>query len=391
MFEKRVVVGKQYCVITPGPVVISASINNIDTKLVNATESGKYYFIAPTTKIHSSIDTKCIFEPDNTLNYNIGNSPCWFYSLKTALHILLDETKVKIDLSQNKLAIQVSHISGTQLQTVSKLLERVLPRNLVTEINSLPIGFTPLAYIENRSKAFIKTENKLYSDTELESEYFVGENSSYLYGALIGYSGAPYYLVFFTANKGSSVRFDYGNTQEGALFPNIANSRFLLNVSGRTAVFNNLTHNTKQTKVSTSAITEFETSDTVYVLSGERSGAWCGKIKLYSLKGSRGGVPQFNFLPALDPAGVPCLFDTVSRKAYGSVGSGHFVAGVETQKQLDAVLSGLPDRTGQDGGELHLCLSDTLYEAAVASGIIETSATAKNWQIAYDPTTEIAV
>ena len=87
---------------------------------------------------------------------------------------------------------------------------------------------------------------------------------------------------------------------------------------------------------------------------------------------------------------VPCMYDLLARKACYNSGSGQFKAGVETVEQLDAVLRGLPDYTGQDGGELHLRLSDSLFESAVASGIIETTATAKNWQIAYDPTTETA-
>lgn len=112
--------------------------------------------------------------------------------------------------------------------------------------------------------------------------------------------------------------------------------------------------------------------------------------KLLEAKFSQGEQDACIFVPALDDTGVPCMYDLLARKACYNSGSGHFIAGVETMEQLDAVLRGLPDYTGQDGGELHLRLSDTLYEAAVTSGIIEAAATSKNWQIAYDPTTEIS-
>lgn len=102
------------------------------------------------------------------------------------------------------------------------------------------------------------------------------------------------------------------------------------------------------------------------------------------------GHEKLHLVAAINENGSPCMYDLVSKTAYSNSGTGAFVAGVDTQSQLNAVLRRLPDLTGQDGRELHLCLADSLYEAAVASGIIEAAATSKNWQIAYDPTTKIA-
>lgn len=102
------------------------------------------------------------------------------------------------------------------------------------------------------------------------------------------------------------------------------------------------------------------------------------------------GNEKLHLVAAVDENGSPCMYDLVSKTAYLNTGSGAFVVGVDTQAQLNAVLRKLPDLTGQDGRELHLCLADSLYESAVASGIIEAAATSKNWQIAYDPTTKLA-
>lgn len=130
MFEKRVVIGKKYCIFAPGPVTVTADMNNIKVTLVNATECGKYFFTAPTTRIYSSINPSCIFEPDNTLNYNSGNTPSWLYSLKVSLQILLGETVVKLNLTENKLVVHTDRTDDTQLEAVTALLERVLPQNV---------------------------------------------------------------------------------------------------------------------------------------------------------------------------------------------------------------------------------------------------------------------
>lgn len=281
--------------------------------------------------------------------------------------------------------------TAAQIEESRALLDRVLPRNLVTEISDVPMDFRRLEYIENPSNAFIFLDKSLGWDYEIEAEYFVTrvpEPPATGFGVLIGHVSEPRQCVFTNVNH-NTVRYDYNKDIDSRYIEGwVSDCRFHVKVDKNVAVFNNLT--TNKTFTLTCQAGEFEQPAKVGVFASGKGAHYPAWIKLYSLKGWRAGVPQFNFLPALDPAGVPCLFDKVNRKAYRNVGSGHFVAGAETQKQLDAVLRGLPDRTGQDGGELHLRLSDELYESAVASGIIEETATAKNWQIAYDPTTETA-
>lgn len=62
MFEKRVTPGKSYCVTAYSPVVITTSLNNKDVTLVDATDAGQYFFVAPTTTVISSISPNYIIE-----------------------------------------------------------------------------------------------------------------------------------------------------------------------------------------------------------------------------------------------------------------------------------------------------------------------------------------
>lgn len=62
MFEKRVTPGKSYCVTAYSPVVITASLNNKEVTLVDATKAGQYFFVAPTTIVVSSISPNYIIE-----------------------------------------------------------------------------------------------------------------------------------------------------------------------------------------------------------------------------------------------------------------------------------------------------------------------------------------
>ena len=66
MFEKRVTPGKTYCVTAYSPTVITAEVNNKEVKLVDASKSGQYFFVAPTTAVTSSISPNYIIEVKGT-------------------------------------------------------------------------------------------------------------------------------------------------------------------------------------------------------------------------------------------------------------------------------------------------------------------------------------
>lgn len=87
-------------------------------------------------------------------------------------------------------------------------------------------------------------------------------------------------------------------------------------------------------------------------------------------------------VPVVTTSGEPRLFDTVSGQSFYNVGSGAFIVGVETQKQLDMLLHHLPDRSGMETGMMMVRLADTLG-AEYQEDYINSISIPKNWNIAY--------
>jgi hypothetical protein len=98
-------------------------------------------------------------------------------------------------------------------------------------------------------------------------------------------------------------------------------------------------------------------------------------IKLYKW----GVEGKCHLLPALDPTGTPCMFDTVTKTPFRNSGTGAFIAGIETQKQLDAMLRKLPDLTGLEVGTLQVRLADDLQTPENEAKL--DAMLAKNWEI----------
>ena len=72
MFEKRVIIGKKYCVTAPSACLITANVNSVVVTLVDESTAGQYYFYAPTTSINSSVDPSYILEVAKS--GGVGNS-----------------------------------------------------------------------------------------------------------------------------------------------------------------------------------------------------------------------------------------------------------------------------------------------------------------------------
>lgn len=88
---------------------------------------------------------------------------------------------------------------------------------------------------------------------------------------------------------------------------------------------------------------------------------------------------KIHMIPALDESGAPCFYCVARKMTFYNKGAGAFIAGIETQKQLDAMLRKLPDRTGQDVGTLQVRLADELQTPENEAKM--DAMRAKNWEI----------
>ena len=79
--------------------------------------------------------------------------------------------------------------------------------------------------------------------------------------------------------------------------------------------------------------------------------------RIYGYKGWRDGSLLGNYLPALAPDGVPCMYDTVSGKTFYNAGTGQFTAGLTTVEDVRTLH--LPN----EGGSLTVSVPATTTEA----------------------------
>lgn len=402
MFEKRVIPGKTYCIFAPGPINVTAIMNNVEVKIVDATEVGKYFFTASTTKIYSSINPNCIFEPDNSLNYNIENTPNWLYSLKAALKILLGKSTAKITLDNNKFTIAVSlDTTEAQIAEVESLLERVLPSNLVTEIewiDGLPMSYTRLEYLESTGTQYIETGLSVTPNTGFFGDAIIGRNISQ-FETLAGYdsyfsslayvpsTGRICFAYSMTPNLGTSYPLLNGTLISSSESANVDPSLFIKSI-GRFKVGLNFKgsriweYNDDNLNYSVTLPDVYpEEANYTMTLFGRKHGnnitnkfMWGGKI--YSAIFTEQAKQMLNFIPALDPTGAPCMFDTVTRTPFRASGNGDFIIGIETQQQLDNFISSLPNYNGQAIEQLQINLAEALQTPENEARL--TEAMAKN-------------
>lgn len=347
------------------------------------------YFTAHGSKVYLSDDSASMKELFKLAPFAMGGGggkPGWYDVLRSELAELLGAGNFSLTYAwvEDKFTLTLAlplEITDEQMAQVRVLLGSIPPRNLETVIDTFPSDFTRLEFLESTGTQYIETGYTANNDTTIKVRWLFVEKPSYAGAIFSQKSGGIRFCAIYRDNTFNS-RFDYG--------PNMDHTSGIIYKIGQVydivkrGRYNYIDGVLKLTNRDTAP---FETSS-ICISSNESD--LHSKYRLYSFIMENNGELKLNLIPALDHTSAPCMFDTVSRTPFYRSGTGQFIAGVETQKQLDAVLRGLPDRTGQDGGELHLRLSDALYESAVASGIIETTATAKNWQIAYDPTTEQA-
>ena len=108
---------------------------------------------------------------------------------------------------------------------------------------------------------------------------------------------------------------------------------------------------------------------------------------MFELCVSQGVEVKHIFIPALDPNGIPCMFDRVSKQSFGNSGSGSFIAGVGIVAQLTALLSRLP----ATGGTLTLSLPAEANTPEV-SDAMQACHDSKGWTITvheYRPDTAV--
>lgn len=109
---------------------------------------------------------------------------------------------------------------------------------------------------------------------------------------------------------------------------------------------------------------------------GAANHVWSGRI--YEAAISQGESAAMSFVPRLDPAGVPCMYDTVTDQNFYNQGSGSFILGFETTEKAAVSLSKLPIKAG---GTLTVSLPAEAEDTATLVPAAIDIAKSRGWTI----------
>lgn len=98
--------------------------------------------------------------------------------------------------------------------------------------------------------------------------------------------------------------------------------------------------------------------------------------RIYSFSANYDGTPAANYIPSLDTAGRPCMFDLVTRKPFYNNGTGSFIVGLTLSQARK--LGKLPST----GGELTISLPSNWQEDEAVINALAT-AEGNGWVLTY--------
>lgn len=246
--------------------------------------------------------------------------------------------------------------------------------------DGLPAGYTRLAYLESTGTQYIDTALELTNNhsVELTSQMTKTDVSSCaIFGAQIEGNQQGYALSFYQQQiSGYLAWFFYKTTSVAILasiFPKIdVYDKVQISIDGGVLRINGQ-------YITTGASGEFSSGKTCWLFArNSYSNPIAFYGKMFNFKVNRDGL-VLNLQPALDTTGASCMFDTVTRKPFYNSGTGSFIAGIDTQSQLDKLLRRLPDRTGDTTGTLTVRLADALQTDANRAAM--DAMVSKNWEI----------
>lgn len=184
----------------------------------------------------------------------------------------------------------------------------------------LPEGYTQVNYLESTGTQYIDTEISAARDLGVKIN-FVPKSSGQAFGAITSLRKG-YYGVEFSPNRGIAAYWgdgiDIGKPwQAGATYEidfNYQNSGIAIFNDATLALPSNreITENT----VHLFKLNEGDTPYTQYI-----SG------RAYRMRMTKELEPVLDFIPALDPNGIPCMYDVVRKKTFYNAGTGDFLWG----------------------------------------------------------------
>lgn len=384
---------------------VDTTIYSPDQKWVLDVPAGQTDFIAETNEIIIPADAmmcrkKGQIDADlarfNVLGRGAGSLATF---VTRAIEQIVGKGNAKVEYGDGKLAVSLaSSVTAAQMTAVENLLDRLLPKDVVADIDLFLFGFARVDYLETTGNAIknlqsyimLPVDINLQTDSfafETEHEFVLQYNENQAEGSNIhqpmmfygmrtngiayygfGYADqsvvdgtavTPGYNVFRAEYDKGTVRFLRNSFLEAQIQKSIPQSKTIVRMLG---VFGTTGY----------PITGEQPTGSAYPFNGRKKyfKVWVNdELKRH-------------LIPALDQAGVPCMFDLVSKTPFYNQGTGAFVAGFDTVEQIRK-LATLPDVTAEtDETKKSLTVSMPLelaFDASVKSAL--DVAAARGWTI----------
>lgn len=261
--------------------------------------------------------------------------------LRQMLIGLLGEDNFTMNINNDTATLTVAvslDTTESQIAEVESLLDHVLPRNLVTEISEVPMGYTMLDYLESTGNQYLIVDEPFIpreSGVEIKATKTAYSLSKILWG-LYGdgkgdaCTGAPTVKDFWGSPMGEYVALDFFASNTPVNKPVSYTEPFMASVNWL-----------GERKIRlTQGANKYEASDDYYkdCINYPKQGLFAAfninnnkgveiskKFRIHNARFSQVGVQTRNLLPMLDPTGTPCMVDMVTRcKPFYNSGTGDF-------------------------------------------------------------------
>lgn len=194
-----------------------------------------------------------------------------------------------------------------------------------TNIADLPIGYTPLQYIQSNGTQYIDTGFVPNQNTRVyaEAQLALASAEQALFGSRVSSKANQYQFV----TEGSQYRTDYNTACTYISSQNYGANKFFV-IKDKN--FTNLNNDTTYTH----AYANFSAPGNMYIFATNHNGAVNAKAtaKLYVMKIYDNGTLIRHFVPCKKSNGAVGLYDVANQTFYSNAGSGSFIAGPPANK-----------------------------------------------------------
>lgn len=250
--------------------------------------------------------------------------PCPESLLEKALEFILGEGNFSLthDKEANKVTLSVAldlDFTDAMRADVQTLLDRVLPRNLVTEMewaDGLPIDYTHVEFLEGNANAYIDSEVLPTDETEIRAVLYFTPNS--------------YVETHTVSNKESTLALKlapdtyihWGSTKSKKI-GNLYKSKFKGELVFRRGY---ASYCDRQATFDCDSFAENPATSSVLINTKSRlQSDGNGMNRWYDCRIYENGTQKRAYIPALDPTGTPCMYDLITKTPFYNNGTGDFL------------------------------------------------------------------